>query len=191
MDAEQELVDIVYKELTTGGPAFLQRSRQKALKALERYKMNKALATLMFDEILQKRGLSTTKYDGYGDRVYHHDHIQSMFDGYLIGQSGNLNSLVELIGQWAEARNLVKGSDPKSQLLKTMSELGELADGINKQRMAEIKDGVGDVIVTLVIICEQLDITMDECLQLAYDEIKDRKGRMVDGVFIKEGDEGE
>lgn len=89
---------------------------------------------------------------------------------------------------WARGRNLIKGSDPKSQLLKTMAELGELADGINKQREAEIADGIGDVIVTLIIIAEMYGMSLPGCLELAYDEIKDRRGRMVDGVFIKEGD---
>lgn len=95
---------------------------------------------------------------------------------------------LELIRQWAHARNLIEGSDPKSQLLKTMSELGELADGINKNRTPEIIDGIGDVVVTLVIIAEQLGLNFESCVMAAYDEIKDRKGRMVNGVFIKEGD---
>lgn len=90
--------------------------------------------------------------------------------------------------QWAHDRNLVRGSDPKSQLLKTMAELGELADGINKQRESEIADGIGDVVVTLIIIAEMYGMSLPGCLELAYDEIKDRRGRMVDGVFIKEGD---
>lgn len=94
----------------------------------------------------------------------------------------------ELIRQWAADRNLIEGSDPKSQLLKTMSELGELADGINKGRQAEIIDGIGDVVVTLVIIAAQLNLSFEGCVTAAYDEIKDRKGRMVNGVFIKEGD---
>ncbi len=95
---------------------------------------------------------------------------------------------IQLIREWAHARNLIEGSDPKSQLLKTMSELGELADGINKGRHAEIIDGIGDVVVTLVIIAEQLNLRFEGCVAAAYDEIKDRKGRMVNGVFIKEGD---
>lgn len=95
---------------------------------------------------------------------------------------------IDLIRQWAEDRNLIEGSDPKSQLLKTMSELGELADGINKGRQAEIIDGIGDVVVTLVIVAAQCGLKFESCVESAYEEIKDRKGRMVGGVFIKEGD---
>lgn len=99
-----------------------------------------------------------------------------------------IDRLTHLILGWAEDRNLIDGSDPKSQLLKTMSELGELADGVNKQRLHEIKDGIGDVYVTLTIIAAQCGLDMPECIEQAYNDIKDRKGKMVDGVFIKEGD---
>lgn len=99
-----------------------------------------------------------------------------------------MDSLIELVKGWAHDRNLINGSDPKSQLLKTMSELGELADGINKNRIHEIVDGLGDVMVTLIIVAAQYDLDLSECLNAAYLEIKDRKGKMIDGVFVKEGD---
>ena len=90
--------------------------------------------------------------------------------------------------QWAKDRNLIEGSDAKSQLLKTMSELGELADGINKDRINEIVDGIGDVVVTLVIVAAQKGLDFHSCVEAAYDDIKDRKGKMINGVFVKEGD---
>lgn len=100
----------------------------------------------------------------------------------------NYQQLEQKIIQWARDRNLIEGSDSKTQLLKTMSELGELADGINKGRYLEIVDGIGDVMVTLIIIAEQQGMSVEACLGAAYNEIKDRKGRMVDGVFVKDGD---
>ncbi len=100
----------------------------------------------------------------------------------------NYQQLEERIIHWARDRNLIEGSDPKSQMLKTMSELGELADAINKHRTADIVDGLGDVMVTLIIISEQLGLSLEACLAVAYHEIKDRRGRMVGGVFVKEGD---
>lgn len=99
-----------------------------------------------------------------------------------------MNELITNVVQWANDRNLIKGSDPKSQLLKTMSELGELADGINKNRMGEIMDGIGDTVVTLIIVAAQYNLTLEECLEVAFNEIKDRRGRMIDGVFLKESD---
>lgn len=96
------------------------------------------------------------------------------------------NKLEALVLGWAEARNLIKGSDPKTQLLKTMSELGELADAVIKDDKEGQIDGIGDVLVTLIIVAEQLGLTLQECLAIAYIEIKDRKGRMHNGAFIKE-----
>lgn len=98
------------------------------------------------------------------------------------------NKLEKLVLGWAKARNLIKGSDPKSQFLKTVSELGELADAINKNDKAEQIDGIGDVLVTLIIVAEQLGLTLTECLAVAYMEIRERKGQMMNGVFVKDAD---
>ena len=154
-----------------------------------------------------------------------------------------------LIIEWARERGLLDG-DPsvasQKQLLKTLSEIGELADGLVKNDLALIKDAIGDVAVTLVIFCELCDyklmldgldgwplrhtivahylnsllmdyvtmsmsrpgsdsapkaamtaflslkqiaaihnLTLLECLAHAWEEIKDRKGKTVGGVFIK------
>lgn len=97
-----------------------------------------------------------------------------------------MKELIAATLQWAEDRNLLKGSDPKTQLLKTMSELGELADAVIKDDKEGQIDGIGDVLVTLIIVAEQLGLTLQECLAVAYIEIKDRKGRMHNGAFIKE-----
>jgi NTP pyrophosphatase (non-canonical NTP hydrolase) len=90
------------------------------------------------------------------------------------------------IRKWAIARNLIDGSDPKSQMLKTVEELGELSSAIAKNKRSEIVDGIGDVVVTLVIIAYQYGMTIEDCIEYAWDEIKDRKGQMVNGVFVKE-----
>lgn len=88
--------------------------------------------------------------------------------------------------QWLEARQIVPNSTPAAQFLKTVSEIGELADAINKQDMPAIKDGIGDVAVTLLAVCALLDIDFTECLEGAYNEIKDRKGTLLpNGVFVK------
>jgi NTP pyrophosphatase (non-canonical NTP hydrolase) len=89
--------------------------------------------------------------------------------------------------QWAEARKIIPNSKPETQLLKMFSEAGELADATIKRDMAQIKDGVGDVLVCLINYCALQDIDLTECLALAYDEIKDRKGTLLaNGVFVKE-----
>jgi len=89
--------------------------------------------------------------------------------------------------QWAEARRIIPNAKPHSQLLKAMSELGELADAENKGDIAGIKDGVGDVVVCLINYCALRDLDMTRCLAGAYEQIKDRRGTLMpDGTFVKE-----
>lgn len=91
------------------------------------------------------------------------------------------------IVQWAEARKIVPNSTPATQLLKAMSELGELADATIKNDHAGIVDGVGDVMVCLVNYCALKDIDLVTCMEIAYGEIKNRKGTLLpNGVFVKE-----
>jgi len=89
--------------------------------------------------------------------------------------------------QWSEARKIIPNSTPDTQLLKAMSELGELADATIKKDRAGIVDGVGDVMVCLVNYCALQDINLVTCIEKAYEEIKNRKGTLMpNGVFVKE-----
>lgn len=91
------------------------------------------------------------------------------------------------VTQWASARKIIPNGKPAAQLMKTMSELGELADATLKTDWAEIEDGVGDVLVTLILYCRLQDIDIVDCLRGAYDTIKDRKGTLTpEGIFVKE-----
>ena len=92
----------------------------------------------------------------------------------------------KLIGQWHLDRNLIEGSTDKDQYMKLIQEVGELSDSLCKSK--DFRDDVGDIMVVLINILVRNNLTMDECLKVAYEDIKDRKGKMVDGVFIKEGD---
>jgi NTP pyrophosphatase (non-canonical NTP hydrolase) len=94
----------------------------------------------------------------------------------------------ELIRNWAEARNLINGSDSFRQMTKLVEEMGELAHGIAKNRPDEVMDGIGDMVVVLTILAAQNDITIEQCIAMAWDEIKDRTGCMIDGIFVKEAD---
>ena len=93
---------------------------------------------------------------------------------------------VNNIKKWHHDRNSIEGSDDKSQFAKLIQEAGELSDNICKGK--DIRDDIGDMIVVLINIAERNDISITECVRQAWDDIKDRKGRMVDGVFVKEGD---
>ena len=92
-----------------------------------------------------------------------------------------------LIIQWSEARKIIPNSTPEVQLLKAMSEMGELADATIKNDEDAIVDSVGDVMVCLINYCALQDINLVECMEIAYDQIKNRKGILLpNGVFQKE-----
>jgi len=89
--------------------------------------------------------------------------------------------------QWSEARQIIPNSTPATQLLKAMSELGELADATIKDDLDGIEDGVGDVMVCLINYCALQDINLVDCIEVAFEQIKDRKGTLLpNGVFVKE-----
>jgi len=87
---------------------------------------------------------------------------------------------------WAGRKGILQNSDPKSQLLKTVSEVGELADAVNHEDRDEIIDAIGDIQVTLLILSELYGLNATDCLQSAYNVISKRSGEMVNGVFVKD-----
>lgn len=96
--------------------------------------------------------------------------------------------LEEKILQWAHARGILTNSSPQIQGLKLVSEIGELCDNLAKGR--DIRDDIGDAIVVLTIIANMKGTTLEECMEVAYNDIKDRKGYLnSDGIFIKETDQ--
>ena len=89
--------------------------------------------------------------------------------------------------QWAEARKIIPNSNPESQLLKAVSEMGELADATIKHDKEAIIDAVGDVMVCLINYCALKDIHLVDCMEVAYDQIKNRKGTLLpNGLFVKD-----
>ena len=142
-----------------------------------------------------------------------------------------LQELQVLILNWAKEKDLLKFENAPKQRLKLLEEVGETAAAILKNKPDEIKDGIGDIFVVLVIlseqlseeilfdmngvakdddqdfiflfdnilnskriyfslaylndICKKLDLNLSECANLAWNEIKDRKGNTINGVFIK------
>lgn len=89
--------------------------------------------------------------------------------------------------QWSEARRIIPNSSPEIQLLKAMSELGELADATIKKDQEAVIDAVGDVMVCLINYCALQDLNLVNCMEVAYDQIKNRKGTLLpNGLFVKE-----
>lgn len=87
---------------------------------------------------------------------------------------------------WHHDRNLIEGSDDKTQFAKLIQEVGELSDNLCKGK--DIRDDVGDIVVVLVNLCARNRISFLSCLDQAWNDIKDRQGIMYEGVFIKSTD---
>ena len=97
------------------------------------------------------------------------------------------DELIHLISLWAMKRGIVNNSTPLAQFAKLVSEIGELGDNIAKKR--DVSDDIGDCLVVLNTLAVMNDTDLDQCLRVAYLDIKDRKGHMnSNGIFIKEGD---
>jgi len=93
---------------------------------------------------------------------------------------------IEVI-RWSEARRIIPNSTSTAQLMKAITEVGELVDAEMKNDLPEIKDAVGDIMVCLINYCALRDISLVQCLKGAYAEIKDRKGELLpSGVFLKQ-----
>lgn len=92
----------------------------------------------------------------------------------------------ERITKWASDRNLIEGSSPDLQMAKLYEEVEELSYAIDSADTNEIIDAIGDIQVVLGVMCAQLGLDIDECREAAWNEIKDRTGKMIDGVFVKD-----
>lgn len=103
-------------------------------------------------------------------------------------QAMTFEELHEAIIQWAEDRKIISPKNVSKQFMKVTEELGELAEGINKDNQGQIKDSLGDILVTLIILSKDLDVDLLDCLKGAYGVIKNRKGKTINGVFVKESD---
>lgn len=111
-----------------------------------------------------------------------------------------MNDLITKVIAWANERNIIQGSSATKQLEKTAAEVIELAIEIGKEevyveqrhltqeQMTKTASELGDVLVTLIVVSEQLGFSLEDCLRIAYEKIKDRKGEMRGGKWVKESD---
>ena len=92
----------------------------------------------------------------------------------------------DLIRDWAEKRGLYDKGDPKTQYLKLVEEVGELGRAILKEDHVEQCDAVGDIVVVLTNLSELIGVSIEDCIEQAYEVIKDRTGKMSNGTFKKD-----
>ena len=95
-------------------------------------------------------------------------------------------SQFDLIRDWADERGLYENGDTKTQALKLVEEVGETCRAILKQDAKEMVDGIGDCVVVLTNLAELIGTPIEECIDKAYNEIKNRTGKMNNGTFKKD-----
>ena len=95
-------------------------------------------------------------------------------------------SYFNLIREWANERGLYDKGDTKTQSLKLVEEVGEICRAILKGNDSDVEDGIGDAVVVLTNLAELQGTSIEHCIEMAYNEIKDRKGKMHNGTFKKD-----
>jgi NTP pyrophosphatase (non-canonical NTP hydrolase) len=97
-----------------------------------------------------------------------------------------MKQLIKQVEEWAEAKGILAHATTIRQAEKTLEETNELICAILNEDSAEIKDAIGDIIVTIIIQAKMQGMDLEECLQSAYDVISKRTGKMINGQFIKD-----
>ena len=87
---------------------------------------------------------------------------------------------------WAKEKGILDKATPMAQAHKTLEETTELCVAVNNDDKAEIKDAMGDIMVTLIIQAKMQNMSLEDCLESAYNVIAKRTGKMVNGQFVKD-----
>ena len=96
-----------------------------------------------------------------------------------------LNREFDPIREWAKERGIYQKGDPKTQYIKLMEEAGELSKAILNNDKLEIEDAIGDCVIVLTNLAELCNMSIEGCVENAYKQIKNRKGNMINGTFVK------
>ena len=98
----------------------------------------------------------------------------------------NFEDLEKLVIKWAEDRGLIQATTSEAQCLKLKEEYDELVESFSSGTISDTRDAIGDMLVVLTIIAKLNGLDLFQCYTTAYLEIKYRKGRMANGLFVKE-----
>jgi NTP pyrophosphatase (non-canonical NTP hydrolase) len=120
-------------------------------------------------------------------------HMKDQYNGkttsgglYPVGVRQTKVSQFDLIREWAKERGLYDKGDTKTQTLKLLEEAGEICRAVLKNNHDDVVDGIGDCVVVLTNLAELQGISIEECIAKAYNEIKNRTGKMSNGTFKKD-----
>jgi NTP pyrophosphatase (non-canonical NTP hydrolase) len=132
----------------------------------------------------------TSMYDKDRCFIYNKAYYEA-FIGELSGNHEGLvndveRSVYDLIRLWAAEKGIYAKGDSKTQYIKLLEETGELAKALLNNDKPEIIDAIGDIVVVLTNLAKLEDLKIEDCVQSAYDVIKSRKGKMINGTFVKQ-----
>ena len=96
--------------------------------------------------------------------------------------------MFENIRQWANDRGIYDKGDTKTQLIKLQEEMGELAKATLEKDQEEVIDAIGDMVVVLTNLAHLNNVNIETCIATAYNVIAKRKGKMINGTFVKDAD---
>lgn len=119
------------------------------------------------------------------ERCFVYNKAMSNFDKSNDTVNNMSGTIYAKIRQWAKVKGILSSGDTKTQYIKLMEEAGELAEGLLKKDKPEIKDAIGDMVVVLTNLASLEGLFIEDCIESAYDEIKDRAGVMENGTFVK------
>ena len=141
------------------------------------------------------KNVKTSMYNN--DRSYVYNKAFSVFNESMLNiPVQKLNTkcskkplkMFELIRQWADERGIYDKGDTKTQLIKLQEEMGELAKATLEKDHNEVVDAIGDMVVVLTNLAHLNNVNIETCIAEAYNVISKRKGKMINGTFVKDAD---
>ena len=134
--------------------------------------------------------LENAKTSMYNDQrcyIYNKAFAYNFPKDYIVKdkESKNSKSVFDDIRKWARVRGIYDSGDQKTQYIKLQEEAGELAKAILNKDKAEVEDAIGDMVVVLTNLAELSELRIEDCIDSAYKEISNRKGKMINGTFVK------
>jgi len=141
------------------------------------------------DNMLHNAKLEVDAPNNQAGLVSHAGEIEWAITFLQVASLGGVSALISLVRQWGQDRNIT-GPNAKatvdSQFKKLLEEVDEIREGIEKKDQHEIVDGIGDATVVLILLAELAGVRFETCLLAAYEEIRNRKGSIIDGQFVKQ-----
>jgi NTP pyrophosphatase (non-canonical NTP hydrolase) len=134
--------------------------------------------------------LENAKTSMYNDQrcyIYNKAFAYNFPKDYIVKDKGSKKSksVFDDIRKWARVRGIYDSGDQKTQYIKLQEEAGELAKAILNKDKAEVEDAIGDMVVVLTNLAELSELRIEDCIDSAYNEISNRKGKMINGTFVK------